>query len=61
MEKLRKVRKYRSTSERDYILKMLLLARSQTRFSLSEKDHADVIKRARKDYAAASKAAEKSL
>lgn len=40
----------------EYILKMLLLARSQNAFTLTETQHAEIIKRAKKDYAAAKKA-----
>lgn len=42
---------------KEYILKMLLLARSQNAFALTEAQHAEIIKRAKKDYAAAKKAA----
>jgi len=42
---------------REYILEMLLLVRSQNEFTLTEAQHAEVIKRAKKDYAAAEKAA----
>ena len=55
--RMRKIsRKYTSQTERDYILKMLLLSRSQNAFCLSEKQHAEIIKRAKKDYAAANRA-----
>lgn len=42
--------------ERDYILKMLFLARSQNALALTDSQHKEIIKRAKKDYAAACKA-----
>ncbi len=57
--KIRTIRKYRYSAERDYIIKMIFLETARNSNPLTEKQRDAVIKRAKKDYAAIIKAVQK--
>lgn len=57
--KIRTIRRYRDTAERDYITKMIFLETARNSNPLTEKQRDAAIKRAKKDYAAIIKAVQK--